>query len=200
MTDEQVRDEAMTIFLAGHETTANALTWTWYLLAQHPDVEAKLHAGVDAVFGGRVPTFDDVARLRYTEMVLAESMRLYPPAWTVGRLAIADYEVGGYHVPKGSLVLLSQYVMHRDARYFPEPERFDPLRWTPEASEARTAVRLLSFRRRRAPLHRRGLRVDGGHAAASPRSRDTGGCVSRPNQRKSEAEPLITLRPGKRES
>ena len=145
MTDEQVRDEALTIFLAGHETTSNALTWTWYLLSQHPEAETKLHEEIDAVLGSRLPVTDDVPRLRYTEMVLAESMRLYPPAWAVGRLAINDYEVGGYVVPAGSLILLSQYVMHRDARYFPDPTRFDPERWTPEARESRPQYSYFPF-------------------------------------------------------
>ena len=145
MTDEQVRDEALTIFLAGHETTSNALTWTWYLLSQHPEIEARLHEELDAVLGGRLPEFNDVAALRYTEMVLAESMRLYPPAWAIGRLSVEDYEVGGYRLPKGSLVLLSQYVMHRDARYFPRPEHFDPLRWLPEAREARPQYAYFPF-------------------------------------------------------
>lgn len=145
MTDEQVRDEALTIFLAGHETTANAMTWTWYLLSQHPEIEAQLHAELDEVLGGRVPEFNDVAQLRYTEMVLAESMRLYPPAWAIGRLSLEDYAVGGYHIPAGSLILLSQYVMHRDARYYLEPERFDPLRWLPEAREARPQYAYFPF-------------------------------------------------------
>ncbi len=146
MTDEQVRDEALTIFLAGHETTANALTWTWYLLSENPQVEARLHAELDAVLeGGRAPTVEDVPRLRYTEMVLAESMRLYPPAWALGRLALKDYEVGGYTVTARSLVLISQYVMHRDERYFVEPARFDPERWTQEAREARPAYSYFPF-------------------------------------------------------
>lgn len=145
MTDEQLRDEAMTIFLAGHETTANALTWTWYLLSQHPEVEAKLHAEVDAVLNERPPGHDDLPALRYTEMVLAESMRLYPPAWILGRRALKDYEVGGFHIPAGSIVVLSPYVMHRDARYFPEPERFDPERWRTEAKEARPAFSYFPF-------------------------------------------------------
>ncbi len=165
MSNEQVRDEVMTLFLAGHETTANLLAWTWYLLSQHPEVEARLHAELDAVLaGGRLPTVEDIPALRYTEMVVAETMRLYPPAWTVGRLAIEDHEVGGYLIPKGSLVLLSQYVVHRDPRFFPDPERFDPERFTPGSERGATAVRLLPLRRRRAPLHRRGLRLDGGHA------------------------------------
>jgi cytochrome P450 len=146
MTDEQLRDEVMTIFLAGHETTANALTWGWYLLAQNPEAEARLHEELDAVLaGGRPPTPEDVPALRYTEMVVAETMRLYPPAWALGRLALEDYEVGGYHIPRGSLVLVSQYVMHRDPRFFPDPERFDPERWTPEAKAARPQFSYFPF-------------------------------------------------------
>ncbi|HYO64428.1 MAG TPA: cytochrome P450 [Pyrinomonadaceae bacterium] len=146
MTDEQVRDEAMTIFLAGHETTANALDWTWYALAGQPEVEARLHAELDAVLeGGRPPRFEDFARLSYTEMVVAETMRLYPPAWAVGRLAVREVEIGGYLIPKGSLVLLSQFVMHRDERYYPDPLRFDPERWTPEAKAARPAFSYFPF-------------------------------------------------------
>jgi cytochrome P450 len=145
MTDEQLRDEVMTIFLAGHETTANALTWTWYLLSQNPEAEAKLHQEIDRVLEGRLPTFEDVAQLKYTEMVLAESMRLYPPAWALGRLAMNESEIGGYVVPKKSLVLMSQYVMHRDPRYFPEPLRFDPDRWTAEARESRPQFSYFPF-------------------------------------------------------
>ncbi len=145
MTDEQLRDEAMTIFLAGHETTANALTWTWYLLSQHPDVETRLHEEVDAVLAGRPPAFEDLPRLGYTEMVLAEAMRLYPPAWVLGRRALKDYEVGGYRVPARSIVIMSQYVTHRDERYFPDPLRFNPERWTPEAKEARPQFSYFPF-------------------------------------------------------
>lgn len=145
MSDLQVRDEVMTLFLAGHETTANALTWTWYLLSQHREVEAKLDEELDVVLEGRTPTFEDVPRLRYTEMILAESMRLYPPAWAIGRLALKDYEVGGYTIPAKSLVLLSQYVTHRDARFFTEPARFDPERWTPEAKDTRPQFSYFPF-------------------------------------------------------
>jgi cytochrome P450 len=145
MTDKQVRDECLTLFLAGHETTANALTWTWYLLSQNPEVEAKFHEEIDAVFGGRLPTFEDVPRLRYTEMVFAESMRLYPPAWTLGRQALNDYPLGKYLAPKGSIILMSQYVMHHTARYYPEPFKFDPERWTPEAKEARPKFSYFPF-------------------------------------------------------
>jgi cytochrome P450 len=145
MTDEQLRDELMTIFLAGHETTANALTWTWYLLSQNPKVEAKMHDEIDRVLEGRLPIFEDVAQLKYTEMVLAESMRLYPPAWAIGRLAMSESEIGGYLVPKKSLVLMSQFVMHRDPRYFPEPLRFDPYRWTAGSREARPQFSYFPF-------------------------------------------------------
>jgi cytochrome P450 len=136
MTDEQLRDECMTLLLAGHETTSNALTWTWYLLSQHPEVEAKLHDEIDSALGGRVPTFEDLRRLPYTERVLAESMRLYSPAWVVGRRAIVDVPIAGYVVPANSIVLVSQYVVHRDPRWFEDPLRFDPDRWTPEAKAA----------------------------------------------------------------
>ncbi|MGZ3526363.1 MAG: cytochrome P450 [Vulcanimicrobiaceae bacterium] len=128
-SDLQVRDEVMTLFLAGHETTANALTWTWYLLATHPDVEARLHREIDAVIGARPPGFEDVARLTYTANVLRESLRLYPPAWIIGRRALRDVTVGNYLVRAGTTVLVSPLVMHRTARYFPDPERFDPDRW-----------------------------------------------------------------------
>ena len=145
MTDAQLRDEAMTIFLAGHETTANALAWTWYLLSQNPEIEAKLHEEIAVVLGARLPAFEDVAQLKYTEMVLTESMRLFPPAWALGRLALNDYEIAGYVVPKKSLVLMSQYVMHHDSRYFPDPERFDPERWTAQAREARPQFSYFPF-------------------------------------------------------
>jgi cytochrome P450 len=145
MSDSQVRDEAITIFLAGHETTANALTWTWYLLSQNPEVESRLHREVDEVLSSRPPAFEDVPQLTYTEMVLAESMRLYPPAWALGRLCAKECEVGGYVIPEKSLVLMSQYVMHRDPRYFPDPLRFDPGRWTAEARESRPQFSYFPF-------------------------------------------------------
>ncbi len=132
MTDVQVRDEALTLFLAGHETTANALTWTWYLLSQNPQCEQKMHEEIDRVLGGRTLGFDDLPELRYTEMVLAEAMRLYPPAWAIGRKAIEAFELGGYEIPAGAILILSPYVTHRNPRWFPEPERFDPERERPK--------------------------------------------------------------------
>ena len=136
MTDRQVRDEAMTIFLAGHETTANALTWTWYLLSQSPADEAKLHAEVDRALGGRLPTIADLPSLPFVERVVTEAMRLYPPAWMVGRRAIEPYDIGGYVAPARSIFLMSQWLLHRDSRFFPEPDRFRPDRWTAEFKAA----------------------------------------------------------------
>ncbi|MCA9907354.1 MAG: cytochrome P450 [Anaerolineae bacterium] len=131
MSDQQLRDEAMTIFIAGHETTADALTWTFFLLAQHPEIERKLQDEI-ALLHGLPPTVNDLAHLPYTEMVIKESMRLYPPAWIVPRLAISDFELGGYPIRHNSIVFTSPYTMHRHPRYFPDPERFLPERWTPE--------------------------------------------------------------------
>jgi len=129
MTDRQLRDEVITLFLAGHETTALALSWTWWLLAQHPQVEAKLHAELEAVLGGRTPALEDLPKLRYLDHVITESMRLYPPAWGMARLAIEDAEIGGYTIRKGCGVSLSQWVVHRDPRWYESPEEFRPERW-----------------------------------------------------------------------
>jgi cytochrome P450 len=130
MTDKQLRDEAMTLLLAGHETTALALSWGWYLLAQHPEVAQRLEAELREVLGGRPPTVADLTRLRYTDMVVQEVLRLYPPAYAIGRQAISPCTIGGYSVPAGATVLMSQWVVHRDPRYYDEPERFHPERWT----------------------------------------------------------------------
>jgi cytochrome P450 len=145
MSDTQLRDEALTIFLAGHETTANALTWTLYLLSQNPEAESRLHAEVDEVLCGRQPGVDDISRLPYTRMVLAESMRLYPPAWAIGRRALEPFEARGFRIPAGAVVLMSQYIAHRDARFFPDPDRFDPRRWTPDAQAERPRYSYFPF-------------------------------------------------------
>jgi len=129
MSDRQLRDEAMTLYLAGHETTALALTWTWYLLSQHPRTEEKLADEWARVLGGRAPVADDLAALPYTNAVILESMRLYPPVYALGREATTDLELGGYRVKRGYTVLMSQWVNHRDPTYFPDPERFSPERW-----------------------------------------------------------------------
>src|SRR6266480_3013738 len=129
MTDRQLRDEAITLFLAGHETTASTLSWTWWLLAQNPAVEAKLHAELDEVLNGRAPSLDDLSRLPYTGNVITESMRLYPPAWGLARVAIEDHELAGYAVKKGMGVAMAQWVVHRDPRWYDAPEEFRPERW-----------------------------------------------------------------------
>ncbi|MCC6644337.1 MAG: cytochrome P450 [Polyangiaceae bacterium] len=132
MSDRQLRDEAVTLFLAGHETTALLLAHTLFLLSKHPDVERRLHAEIAGVLGGRAPVAADVKALPYLERVLKESMRLYPPAWTTGREANEDVVIGGTRVPRGAQILLSQWVVHRDPRWFPNPEGFDPDRWSDE--------------------------------------------------------------------
>jgi cytochrome P450 len=136
MTDLQLKDEVMTIFLAGHETTSNALTWTFYLLSQHPTADDRLYAELCSVLGdmdvSRIPTVEDIPKLEYAEKVFRESMRLYPPAWTLGRRVINDYKVDKYLIPAGSIILMSQYVMHHDSRYFSDPDVFYPDRWTKE--------------------------------------------------------------------
>lgn len=141
MTDVQVRDEVLTIFLAGYETTANALTWTWYLLSQNPEAEAKLHEELDRVLGTgdtrRLPGLHDMPELKYTEMVFAESMRLYPPAWVMGRMSLKPIELGPYRIPAGAHFFFSQYMIGRTAEYFPDPLLFEPERFTPEAKAAR---------------------------------------------------------------
>ena len=131
MTDRQLHDEIMTLFLAGHETTANVLSWTWLLLGQNPEVEEKLIEELGRVLGGRSPTPADLPRLIYTDMVLRESMRLYPPVWVIGRRALEPFRLGNYELPAETNVLISQLILHRDSRYFPEPDRFDPDRWRP---------------------------------------------------------------------
>lgn len=134
MSDVQLRDEAITLMLAGHETTANALDWTWYLLSRHPEVEARLHAEVDAL-GGALAGAADLERLPYTRAVIAESMRLFPPAWVIGRTALEDYPVRDHVIRKGSLVLVSQWVTHRDPRWWDDAESFTPERWLGEGRE-----------------------------------------------------------------
>jgi cytochrome P450 len=131
-SNQQLRDEVMTIFLAGHETTALTLSWAWYLLAQDPEIEARFQAELSEVLGGRLPTMADLPRLKYTEMIAKESMRLYPPAYALGREAVNDCEIGGFRVAAGTQVFMFQWVTQRDPRFFPEPERFQPERWTEE--------------------------------------------------------------------
>jgi cytochrome P450 len=132
MPDKQLRDEVMTLLLAGHETTAVSLSWTWYLLAQNPEVEKKLWSELRRVLNGRSPKMRDLSELPYTERVIKEAMRLYPPSWAIVRNSLHDCEIGGYQVPSGATILMSQWVMHRDPRYYDDPERFNPDRWLDE--------------------------------------------------------------------
>ena len=145
MSDRQIRDEAMTIFLAGHETTGNALIWTWYLLSQNASVEAELHAELARVLNGRAPVMADFPRLTATRRIFSEALPLYPPVWAVGRRALCEVDLGGYRVPADSVVIASQYITHRDARWFPEPHHFDPERWLDERAESRPRFSFFPF-------------------------------------------------------
>ena len=145
MTDVQVRDEVVTLLLAGHETMTGVLSWTWYLLSEHPEVEAKLHSEIDTVLAGRLPSLDDVANLQYTRMVFTEAMRLYPPIWAFGRRAVIDYKIDPYVIPAGALIYLSPYAMQHHPRYYPDPFHFDPERWTPEARAGRPRFAYFPF-------------------------------------------------------
>lgn len=133
LTDDEIREQAATLFIAGHETTSNALTWTWHLLSQYPQIEAKLHTELDQQLGGRLPTVHDLRNLPYTEKIIKESLRLYPPAWVLnGRQATEDTTIGDYHIPKGATIFISPYVLHRLPQYFAQPDLFDPERFAPE--------------------------------------------------------------------
>jgi len=145
MNDRQVRDEVMTLLLAGHETTANTLTWTWYLLSQSPEVERRLHAELNEVLDGRVPTVADLPELKYTRMVIEEALRLYPPTPLLSRKAIAGDEVQGYPIAANSMIMISPYAVHRHPALWEEPERFDPERFTPERAAARSAYAYFPF-------------------------------------------------------
>lgn len=134
LTDRQVRDEALTLFLTALDTTSLALTWTWYLLSQHPAIEEELHAEIDGVLGDRSPSVESIDCLPFTRMVFLEAMRLYPPIYAIARQAIAAFTVGDYTVPGGTLVLMSPYLLHRDARYYADPTRFDPRRWASDSA------------------------------------------------------------------
>ncbi len=145
MSDQQLRDEVMTLFLAGHETTAVALSWTLYLLSQHPEVEAKLRSELDEVLGGRAPTLSDLPQLAYTRMVLDESLRLYPPAWVTERKALSEDEISGFHIPAGTTVVISPYATHRHPQFWPDAEIFDPERFQAGCSAGRPRYAYFPF-------------------------------------------------------
>jgi cytochrome P450 len=193
MTDRQLRDEVMTLLLAGHETTANALNWTWCLLAQHPEATGKLAAELTHVLGGRTPSMADRPQLTYTRMVVEEAMRLYPPAWIVPRGAREDDEIAGFGVRAGSVVLLSPYLTHRHPGIWENPERFDPERFTPERAAARPRFAYFPFGG--------GPRLCIGNAFAMTEAQLAVATVAQryrldllPGQRV-RPEPLVTLRP-----
>lgn len=135
MNDKQLRDEVMTFLLAGHETTALTLSWTWHLLAQHPEAEEQLHSELERVLAGRVPEFSDLSALPYTERMIKESMRLYPPAWSLARTVVKDFELRGYKIPSAANVVMSPWIMHHHPGYFADPWKFDPDRWLPERAQ-----------------------------------------------------------------
>jgi cytochrome P450 len=145
LSADEARDQVLTLFLAGYETVANLLAWTWFLLGQNPLAEQRLHEELESVIAGRAPTLEDMPRLEYTAMVLAESMRLYPPAWAMGREVLEDVSIGPYRMPKGAMVFFSQYIVQRDPRWFPHPERFTPERFTAEAKAARPRFAYFPF-------------------------------------------------------
>jgi cytochrome P450 len=145
MSDKQLRDEVMTIFLAGHETTASSLSWALYLVSKDPNVEEKLAAEVDAALNGRTPAMEDLPNLPYTRMVIEEALRLYPPAWAFGRQAIADDEIGGYRIPANSSVLVSPWITHRHPAFWDRPQQFDPERFTAEKSAGRPRYAYFPF-------------------------------------------------------
>jgi len=141
----KIRDEVLTVLLAGHETTANTLTFTWWVLAQHPAVMERFYAEIDRVCQGRLPTVEDLSQLTYTRMVLCEVLRLYPPVWAMGRQAVTPIKLGGYTIPAGATVILSQWVMHRDERYYADPTRFEPERWATADSTKRQSYSFFPF-------------------------------------------------------
>ena len=195
LTDAEVRDEVMTLFLAGHETTANALAWTHVLLARHPDAAARLHAEVDAVLGDRPAGFDDLRDLAFTRQVFSEALRLYPPAWAISRLAVRDTILGGHRIPEGSILTISPYVLHHDARLWANPETFDPDRFAPEADIKRHKFAFLPFSAGpRGCIGEQFAWMEGVLVTATLAQRWR---LRLPDERPIPLQPSVTLRPGR---
>jgi len=147
MTDQQVRDEAITLFLTAFDTTSTALTWTWYLLSQNPQAEAELHEELDRILNGRLPTIQDIAQLKFTRMVFGESMRLYPPSYVIPRQAVEDFPIDKYIVPRSSIILMSPYLIHRDPRFRSDPEKFNPHAWDDHSNSLNSKYEYFPFSR-----------------------------------------------------
>jgi cytochrome P450 len=195
LTDDEIRDEVMTLLLAGHETTANALTWMWALLADHPDIEARLHAEVDAVLGDRRATFGDLRDLPFTRQVFSEALRLYPPAWAISRQAVRDTVLGGHRIPAGSVVSISPYVLHHDARLWSAPEAFDPDRFAPDADIKRHKFAFLPFSAgRRGCIGEQFAWMEGVLVAATVVQRWR---LARADDEEIPVHPSVTLRPAR---
>jgi cytochrome P450 len=145
ISPEQIHDEAMTFFVAGHESVTNALSWTWYLLAQNPDIAARFYAEIDTILHGALPSYAQLAELTYTRQIISESLRIYPPAWMISRLTLQDVTLGGVAIPVDTIVIAAACVTHFDERFFPEPHRFDPDRWTAEQAAARPKFSFFPF-------------------------------------------------------
>ena len=194
MSDQQVRDEAMTIFLAGHETTANALTWTFYLLARHPEARERLERELDAHLGGRTPTLADLPKLPYALWVFKEAMRLYPPAYVIARRALRDVEVGGRRIARGQIALINIIGMHHDPALFPDPERFDPERFSPEREKSQPKGAFLPFGAGARVCIGNHFALMEGHLALATLAQRVR--FDRPASAPAvEVEPLVTLRP-----
>jgi cytochrome P450 len=145
MTDKQLHDECVTVILAGHETTANALSFALHLIAHHPEVQQRLHEEASAVLGDRTPTAADYPRLPYANQIFAETMRMYPPVWVTARTCVTPYDIAGFQIPVGASILAPQFAVHRDPRFFPDPTVFDPGRFTPEAKAGRPRYAYFPF-------------------------------------------------------
>lgn len=193
MTNVQLRDEMMTLILGGHETTANALSWTWYLLSTNPEAEKKLWQELDSVLAGKLPTLADLPKLRYTEMVVKEALRLFPPAWFFGREAIKDCTLGGYTIPAGKQFFLTPWAVHRNPQFFPEPDQFEPERWASEETKNLPKFAYFPFGG--------GPRVCIGNALAMMEATLIVATIAQKYQlklepgQKIEPQPLVTLRP-----